>query len=116
MIVAKDGTKLKYCIIFKGTSSNGIREYCRRSVAYELFDVIKNYVKTFISRDNNDNSKYRYNFVDFYIISNSITLKAHLLYLFLVKIIKEFNRNLYNTCILNAPVNPATSYPLFPNR
>ena len=37
LTVAKDGTKLKPYVIFKGASFNGAREHRRRTVTHELY-------------------------------------------------------------------------------
>ena len=38
--VAKDGTKLKPYLIFKGAAFNGAREHRRRTVAHKLFNCL----------------------------------------------------------------------------
>ena len=41
MTVAKDGTKLKPYLIFKGAFFNGTREHRRRTVAHKLFNRLE---------------------------------------------------------------------------
>ena len=165
LTVAKDGTKLKPYLIFKGASFNGTREYRRRTVAHELFnrlednagnsyppeekiyltcnesgnsngiltkdilenvifpylkveegnrgsillddfkehstDVVKNYVKSFKSRDDTDNDEDRYDLINFHIMGSGIIPKSQPLDLFLGKIMKDFYRDLYDTYMLN---------------
>ena len=60
--------------------------------------------------DKNDDDKNRYKLIDFCIIGDRITPKLQPLDLFLDEIIKGFCRDLHDTCILNASVNPISSY------
>ena len=75
-------------------------------------DVVKEYVKSFKSGDDSDDEEDRYDLIGFHIMGGSITPKVQLLDLFLGKIIKGFYRDLYDTHMINAPVNPSTGHPL----
>ena len=79
-------------------------------------DIVKNYVKSFKSSDNDNNNEDQYELIDFHIIGSSIIIpKVQPLDLFLGKIMKEFHRDLYNICMINVPIDLTTGHLFIPS-